>query len=221
MASAKMPSKDTLKKFRSKLNTKLKKGLPKKIKSQLKTNKLANRLNEQAQEAVQKAAQATAQMASNLATTFSTEAAKHSLDQVLLNLEHRGLSFKDSQDLAIKVGRKVLERAEAVRLQIAENPLSPAWLREVRLKCVETALNKTVADETLETSPVASASETEATVSKAAQGVAEPQHGARVAKAVRAEAQAEFADMAPLHKAPSKAKRIRKSTGGASARTSK
>ncbi len=162
-----MTSKETLKKFRTKLNTKLKKGLPKKIKSQLKTTKLG------------RTATATAQMASNLATNFSAEAAKQSLDQVLLNLEHRGLSIKESQDLAIKVGRKVLERAESIRAQIAENPLSPAWLKDVRLRCADEAVLKS--DETLETDTVAVSTETKSTASEAAKGVAEPRHKERKA----------------------------------------
>lgn len=162
-----MTSKQTLKSLK-KIQTKIRKGLPKKIKSQF-GEKLNTKLASQAQEAVQKATR-TAQMATQVATQVATDAAKSSLDQVLLNLEHRGLNIKESQDLAIKVGRKVLERAEAIRAQIAENPLSPSWLKEVRLKCAE---------EPMSTDPTAVSTEIPSTTSAPAAGMAEPPHADR------------------------------------------
>jgi len=172
-----MTSKETLKSLK-KIRTKIKKGLPKKIKLEKLNAKLATRLNEQAQEAVQKATR-TAQVA--------TEAAKSSLDQVLLGLEHRGLNIKESQDLAIRVGRKVLERAEAIRAQIAENPLSPSWLKEVRLKC---------ADQAMATDTTAVSTEIPSTTSAPAAGMAEPAHGDRAAANLAAEAYDNFDDEA-------------------------
>lgn len=105
---------------------------------------LSSKVTEQAQEVVKTAAR-TAQATAHIAA----ETAKHGIDQVLLNLEHRGLNVKDSQDLAVKVGRRVLERAEAIRAQIAANPLSPSWIKDVSLKPLETAdLERDVASPT-------------------------------------------------------------------------
>lgn len=61
------------------------------------------------------------------------QTAKHQLDQVLLGLQHKGITIKDSQGLIENVGRSVLKRAEAIRAQIANTPLSPSWLREISL----------------------------------------------------------------------------------------
>ena len=61
-------------------------------------------------------------------------AAKKSLDEALLDLQHRALELKkDPQDVIQKVGFKVLERAEAVRAQIADKSYSPAWLKDISL----------------------------------------------------------------------------------------
>lgn len=191
-----MTSKETLKSLK-KIQTKIKKGLPKKIKLEKLNTKLANRLNEQAQEAVQKATR-TAQVA----TQVATEAAKSSLDQVLLGLEHRGLNIKESQDLALKVGRKVLERAEAIRAQIAENPLTPSWLKEVRLKCADQDMAAETATET-----TAVSTEIPSTTSAPAAGMAEPVHGDRASANLAAEAFSEFDESESIEKPVRKTKR--------------
>jgi hypothetical protein len=60
--------------------------------------------------------------------------AKQGLDQILLGLQHNKLKLIDTpQDIIHSVGRKVLERAEAIRAQLAEQPLSPSWLKDVNL----------------------------------------------------------------------------------------
>ncbi|HVK61836.1 MAG TPA: hypothetical protein VM432_09815 [Bdellovibrionales bacterium] len=93
------------------------------------------------------------------------------LDQVLLGLQHRGLNlkdfnFKESQDVVQKVGRRVLERAEMIRQQVAERPYSPAWLKDITL----TPKKTTEQEPELDAHPAeASASMTEATVSQPAE----------------------------------------------------
>lgn len=86
--------------------------------------------------------------------------AKSSLDQILLNLEHRGLSFKEKQELMNRVGQTVLERAEKLRSQLSELPsfsgYAPSWMKEPFVK---------VSDAPAE----AAGSMTEATVSEPAQ----------------------------------------------------
>lgn len=98
--------------------------------------------------------------------TNVADTAKTSLDQVLLNLEHRGLNFKDKQEIIHRVGQTVLDRAEKIRAQITENtPLgafAPAWMKE--------SLVKTDADPATATAD-ASGSMTEATVSEPAQAM--------------------------------------------------
>jgi hypothetical protein len=134
--------------FTKKIKSELKKGLPKNIKAQISAqihsklnSRLAARINQSAQKASEtatKTAQKTVKIATDTAQ-IAAETAKHSLDQVLLGLEHRGFKVKDSQDLqdiqvmAQKVGQKVLERAEAIRAQIATSPFSPAWLKDVKI----------------------------------------------------------------------------------------
>jgi alpha-galactosidase/6-phospho-beta-glucosidase family protein len=187
-AASKTASKKALKSFK-KIQTKIQKKIQTSIQTSIK-QELPQKINEtlstlKAPRVVQKAkrrAHETAQMA----TQIATDAAKNSLDQVLLNLEHRGLSIKESQDLAIKVGKKVLERAEAIRSQLAENSLSPQWLKEVRIKIDdENAKQAPISDVTsdlaadLASDPTAVSAETLSTESAAAQGMAEPAHPER------------------------------------------
>ncbi len=100
------------------------------------TDSVSDRLNGKLGEKLSTTAMTAAATAQMAAQTVA-QSAKEGLDQVLLGLEHRGINLKDSQekaqDFAQKVGRKVLERAEEIRAQIAENPLSPAWLKDVSL----------------------------------------------------------------------------------------
>jgi hypothetical protein len=79
-------------------------------------------------------------MSSTMRTRFSKIEKKFeaSLDQVLLGLQHRGLnlkdfSFKESQDVVQKVGRRVLQRADEIRAQLAGRTYSPSWLKDVSL----------------------------------------------------------------------------------------
>lgn len=53
------------------------------------------------------------------------------LDQVLLGLNHKSLGLKESQDVIQRVGQSVLERAEAIRAQVANTPFSPSWLKDI------------------------------------------------------------------------------------------
>ena len=184
-----MSSKETLtKKLQGKLPKNFKKKLGKRIKagtrlgSQISSQiaaqvaaqvpaEFSQRLNEQAQKAT-RAALHTAQMAAETAH-MAADTAKGGLDQVLIGLEHRGFNLKESQDIAQRVGRKVLERAEAVRAQIAASPLSPAWLREVTLKNAKA--EPVVA---AETAPITHMTSTaEATASEPAEFM-QPEHSA-------------------------------------------
>lgn len=186
---------DLQSKIQTKIQAKLKTGLPEKIQTQLQdtiqtlntagaviaaNSKLAARLNEQTQDVVQKAtrsAQETVQAA--------TETAKHSIDQVLLSFEHRAAVIKESQDMAYTIGQKVLERAETVRAQIATNPMSPSWLKDLKLNVVlrspkAASARAGEADEMV--AGVAAGSMTETTASEAAEGMSEPAHKPRAGK---------------------------------------
>jgi hypothetical protein len=162
---------------------------------------LSSKASTQAQEAVKSATQ-TVQATATMATQLATETAKHGIDQVLLNLEHRGVNFKESQDLAVKVGRKVLERAEAIREQIAANPLSPAWLKDVSLKPIEA-----------KTAPTEDALDL---ATATAEGMAEPKHE-HVATATDEKPEIEASEAQTEH-APKKA---RKKSNTSASRASK
>ncbi|RYZ74140.1 MAG: DUF3235 domain-containing protein [Proteobacteria bacterium] len=78
-------------------------------------------------------ARTTAKDARNMAQAT----AKQSLDQVLLGLEHKlennGVDVKQKKDLIYAVGKKVLERAEVIRGQVAANPMAPTWIKGMNL----------------------------------------------------------------------------------------
>lgn len=101
----------------------------------------------------------------SVATTLkqtAADTAKTGIDQILLNLEHRGLNLKDKQEIIHRVSQTVLDRAEKIRSQIAENsPLgayAPSWMKEPLVKTEEAV-----------TAPAeAAGSMTEATVSEPA-----------------------------------------------------
>ena len=69
----------------------------------------------------------------NTALNTQAKSAKKGLDQVLVNLEHRGLKIKESQEIIQRMGKKVLDRAEDIRSQIATNAKTPAWLKDMSL----------------------------------------------------------------------------------------
>lgn len=126
----------------------------------------------------------------------ATETAKTSLDQVLLNLEHRGLNIKDKQEVILRVGQTVLDRAEKIRAQLTENsPLgafAPAWMKE--------PLVKVDVDSATATSE-ASGSMTEATVSEPAQAMqANTLQDENAADAASVEESSEEAAAAPKKK---------------------
>jgi hypothetical protein len=155
---SKMSGKETLSK---RIQGKLKKGLPKKFTATINSglnSKLGTRINESAQLASRVATQTavqTAQIATETAhlaaerVQNAADAAKQSLDHMLIGLEHRGITFKEPTDMAQKIGRKVLERAGEIRAQIASNPFTPSWLKNVS-KPHETKLeSEPVVEETL------------------------------------------------------------------------
>lgn len=66
--------------------------------------------------------------------TKEAKRAKKTLDQALLDLQHKAIDLKSQpQDLIQKVGQRVLERAERIRSQVAETPYSPSWLKDLSL----------------------------------------------------------------------------------------
>ena len=114
-----------------------------------------------------KAAAAAYQETAESVAQNAATVAKQSLDQVLLNLEHRGLKIKESQDLINQLGQAVLTRAEGVRSQLSQNPLTPAWLKD--LTCAKSAKREPLDIDDL--SAEATSSVAEATVSVAAEGM--------------------------------------------------
>lgn len=171
-------------------------------------NKFGVNLNEKIKPAINESAEKAAQLAQTAAQTAQMAAgvAKYGIDQVLLSLEHKGINVRDSQDMIQKVGLKVLERAEAIRSQVADNPLSPAWLKDISFQFhaqtkrqaaekVETnselsaeAKAEMSADSNIEhaENATAAASMTETTVSSVAEGMQPPEGDA--AKAFNSEA---------------------------------
>lgn len=104
----------------------------------------------------------------------AAQTAKQSIDQALIALEHRGINIKDPQDFAQRVGRKVLERAESIREQIADKPFTPAWLKDVNLapkaaKATEAAPLSSEENPEITIEASAAASLTETTVSEPAE----------------------------------------------------
>ncbi len=90
------------------------------------------------------------------------EAAKKTVDDVLLGLEHKGYNVKHPQDLIQTVGRRVLERAseiaEDVRAQVAAQPYSPEWLKNVADVAATKVQKRARPDVAVETSVVADSS---------------------------------------------------------------
>jgi hypothetical protein len=94
--------------------------------------KIRHRIGKTLQRSAQ-SAQAAGQTAATAAAT-AKQTAMQGLDQVLLGLSHNKQKLLDSpQDIIQSIGRRVLERAEQIRSQLAEQPLSPSWLKEVTL----------------------------------------------------------------------------------------
>ena len=137
--------------------------------------KLGKQIGRKGEAIGQKFDQRVDKIAETVTTVAETakQTAKTSLDQILLNLEHRGLNLKDSQDILQKVSQTVLDRAERIRSQITEHPsiggYAPSWLKEPLTKSEPEA-------RTQEPKPTAEAagSLTEATVSEPAQGMQTP-----------------------------------------------
>ena len=133
------------------------------------------------------------------------ETAKVGLDQILLNLEHRGVNIKDKQDIIQRMGQTVLDRAEKIRSQIAEHPslekFAPSWMKESTKK-TETA-----------TTSDATATEASATAPAHAEEMTE------TVQDVEAQIESEEADHGDLFTAGEKAKRTPKTSK--TAKTSK
>ena len=134
------------------------------------------------------------------------ETAKVGLDQILLNLEHRGVNIKDKQDIIQKMGQTVLDRAEKIRSQIAEHPslekFAPSWMKE----SVQKTSKKT------ETVATAEGTTTEMSAAPA-------EEMTETAQDVEAQIESEEADHGDLFTAGEKAKRTPKTSK--TAKTSK
>ncbi len=59
--------------------------------------------------------------------------AKAQVDQVLLNLQHKGLDLSHSNELVQKIGKSVLRRADEVRERLEGSPMAPEWLKDLKL----------------------------------------------------------------------------------------
>ena len=59
--------------------------------------------------------------------------AKAQVDQVLLNLQHKGLDLSQSNELVQKIGKSVLRRADEVRERLEGSRMAPEWLRDLKL----------------------------------------------------------------------------------------
>ncbi|MES2854828.1 MAG: hypothetical protein V4692_03140 [Bdellovibrionota bacterium] len=139
---------------------------------------------------------------------------ENSIDQVLLGLQHRGLNlkefnFKESQDaaqnIAQKVGRKVLERADEIRAQLAEQPYSPSWLKDVSLAPRPEIVDATAEENIVsEITPEAASSMSDATVSKAAAGMLADDSKKVASRAKKAKASAKAKKATPSAKAKNK-----------------
>jgi hypothetical protein len=101
--------------------------------------KLGQKLGKEIERKGQKVGQKFDEKVEQISSTAKTAAdvaaqtAKAGLDQLLHNLEEKGLKIKDSQDFLQKIGQSVLDRAEGIREQVAQNPLAPSWIRDVTL----------------------------------------------------------------------------------------
>ncbi len=116
------------------------------------------------------------------ATQLAGQTAKYGWQQALNQLEQKGFDVHDPKAFAQSVGKKALEEAEKIRLAIAENPLSPAWVREITFTPSKPEFHDEEGEiqEMEETSPAeasASGSIVESVISEAAEGM-QPGHGA-------------------------------------------
>ena len=87
--------------------------------------------------------------------------AKAQVDQVLLNLSHKGLDLRDSNELAQRIGKSVLRRADEVRELIESHRMAPTWLKDLKLgdKLDHLSQKLTSFDETLDETTDAAAGE--------------------------------------------------------------
>lgn len=94
--------------------------------------KLSDKIEAAVEENIRRPARIAATQAVNAANSVTT-GARNQLDQVLLDLEHKALNLVETQDMIQTVGRRVLARAEEIRVQVATSPLSPSWLKDLKL----------------------------------------------------------------------------------------
>lgn len=89
----------------------------------------------------------TAAQTAETAAQNAKQSAMQGLDQFLLGLQHKKIAcLIDPQDLVQSLGRKILERADAIRAQLAEKPISPSWLRDVSLSRRPVSFETTATD---------------------------------------------------------------------------
>lgn len=172
-----MAPRETFKNLREKIEGTIKETLgsdfSQKLQAQL-NDKLQEKFGDRWTQSAQKISQA---------THLATETAKFGFQQALSQLEQKGFDVHDPKAFAQSVGKKALEEAERLRKVVAENPLSPAWLRDITFtpdKRATPASEEGEIQEMNETSPVeatATGSIVESVMSEAAEGM-QPGHGA-------------------------------------------
>jgi len=89
---------------------------------------LKNNLQAKAGERLQAFAQSATE-----AGDLAKNVAKAQVDQVLLNLQHKGLDLSQSNELVQKIGKSVLRRADEVREKLEGSPMAPEWLKDLKL----------------------------------------------------------------------------------------
>lgn len=109
------------KKFQNVVQETLSSDLSRKIQTQV-SERFQGKLGERLAESVQKVSQV---------TQVASATAKYGLQQALSEIEKRGLDVNDPKAFAHSLGQKAREQAERLRLKVLENPLGPAWLRDV------------------------------------------------------------------------------------------
>ena len=89
---------------------------------------LKNTLQAKAEERIQQITQSATE-----AGDLAKSVAKAQVDQVLLNLKHKGLDLSESNELVHRIGQSVLRRADEVREMLEGHHMAPAWLKDLKL----------------------------------------------------------------------------------------
>lgn len=163
---------ETFKSLRKKIQDALESEFSQKIQTQI-NEKLHEKFGDRWTQSAEKISQM---------TQMATATAKFGFQQALHHLEEKGFDVHDPKAFAQSVGKKALEEAERIRLAVVENPLSPAWLRDITFTPAKPVRQEEEGEieEMKETSPIeatATGSIVESVISEAAEAM-QPGHGA-------------------------------------------